>query len=103
MYITSPITKNTAWEWGYVYSGQVNSSIMHMCIFYRKRKEREKRVAEKVAKQREEAEKRRHAQGQTVHEEQLEKLSQKKEKEKEERNRKNKEVCVWERISVKAI
>ena len=42
---------------------------------YRKRKEREKRVAEKVAKQREEAEKRRHAQGQSVHEEQLEKLS----------------------------
>ena len=36
---------------------------------------------------------RRHAQGQAVHEEQLEKLSQKKEKEKEERNRKNKEVC----------
>ena len=68
---------------------------MHMYL-YRKRKEREKRVAEKVAKQREEAEMRRHAQGQVVHEEQLEKLSQKKEKEKEERNRKNKEVCVRE-------
>ena len=29
---------------------------MHMCTLYKKRKEREKRVAEKVAKQREEAE-----------------------------------------------
>ena len=72
---------------------------MHMQL-YRKCKEHEKRVAKKVAKQHEEAEMRWNAQGHSVHEEQLEELSQK-EKEKEESNRNNKEV--GERISVRDI
>ena len=43
-------------------------------------------------KQREEEERKRRAQGQWVHEEQMKKIAQKKAKEMEERNRKHKEV-----------
>ena len=44
-------------------------------------------------KQREEEERKRRAQGQWVHEEQVKRITQKKAKEMEERNRKHKEVC----------
>ena len=64
------------------------------CSFSRRREERAKRVAENQAvKQREEEERKRRAQGQWVHEEQVKRITQKKAKEMEERNRKHKEVC----------